>query len=59
MNELKGAKIVGYTVISNNLRATQYSNNKTLMINLGTENIITEGYEIPAESYLIVNDRGE
>lgn len=59
MNELKGAEIVGYTVISNNLRTTQYSNNKTLMINLGTENIITEGYEIPAESYLIVNDRGE
>lgn len=59
MNELKGAQIVGYTVISNNLRATHYSNNKTLMINLSTENIITDGYEIPAESYLIVNDRGE
>ena len=54
--QLNGAKIVGYSVISNELRATHYSNNKKLLINFGVEDKTINNCLIPAESYVIVEE---
>lgn len=56
--QLKEAKIVGYSVISNEVRATRYSNNKTLMINFGIDDITIDNHKIPAESYIIFDEGG-
>lgn len=56
VNELGNTEIVGYTVISNLVRATHFSNNKTVIVNFSDEDINTDKYKISAESYTIVND---
>ena len=58
-NQFEGANIVGYSVISNDVRVTRYSNNKSLFINFGVKDITIDNHFIPAESYVIVQERSD
>jgi hypothetical protein len=58
-NQFEGANIVGYSVISNDVRVTRYNNNKSLFINFGVKDITIDNHFIPAESYVIVQERSD
>lgn len=55
-NQLQNAKIIGYEIISNDIRKTVFDNGTAVLVNYGSETYSSEVGEIPAGGYKLVKE---